>query len=101
MNPPLFFDNFSLLADSPNGVQKLREMILQLAVMGKLVPQDPNDEPASVLLEKIREEKEKKIAKSKFLKAIEENEITFELPNGWQWVRVADIYELSYGNRVL
>ena len=95
MNASLFFDNFSLLANSPNGVQKLREMILQLAVMGKLVPQDPNDEPASVLLEKIREEKE--IAKSKSLKAIEEDEITFELPNGWQWVRVVDIYELSYG----
>lgn len=57
MNPDVFFENFELLADAPNGVQKLREMILQLAVMGKLVPQDPNDEPASMLFEKIEAEK--------------------------------------------
>jgi len=43
MKPSVFFKNFELFADAPNGVQKLREMILQLAVMGKLVPQDPNE----------------------------------------------------------
>ncbi len=47
-----FFDNFELLADAPDGIQKLRAMILQLAVQGKLVPQYPNDEPASVLFGK-------------------------------------------------
>ena len=67
-----FFDNFGLLADAPNGVPKLREMFLQLAVQGKLVPQDPKDEPASVLLEKIKAErerliKEKQIRKPGFL----------------------------------
>lgn len=59
MKPDVFFENFELLADAPNGIQKLREMILQLAVMGKLVEQGPNDEPASVLLQKIKAEKEK------------------------------------------
>ena len=65
MNPDVFFKNFELLADAPNGVQKLRELILQLAVMGKLVPQDPNDEPASVLLEKIKAEKRSLLRKEK------------------------------------
>ncbi|MEA5511301.1 hypothetical protein VB715_16125 [Crocosphaera sp. UHCC 0190] len=52
-----FFNHFELLADAPNGVQKLRELILQLAVQGKLVPQDENDEPAAILLETIKTEK--------------------------------------------
>ena len=47
------FESFDVFAAVPGGVQKLRELILQLAVQGKLVPQDPNDEPASVLLERI------------------------------------------------
>ena len=64
-----FIQEFGLLADAPNGVQKLREMILQLAVQGKLVPQDPKDEPASVLLEKITAEKEKLIKEGKIKKA--------------------------------
>jgi len=58
MKPEIFFDNFELLADAPNGVQKLRELILQLAVRGKLVAQDEKDEPAGVLIEKIKVEKE-------------------------------------------
>ena len=53
------FDSFDVFAAVPGGVQKLRELILQLAVQGKLVPQDPNEEPASVLLERIKTEKER------------------------------------------
>jgi len=53
MTPDRFLEQFGYLADAPNGIAKLRELILQLAVRGKLVAQDPNDEPASVLLEKI------------------------------------------------
>lgn len=96
MNPSLFFDNFSLLADSPNGVRKLREMILQLAVMGKLVPQDPNDEPASVLLEKIRNDK-KKLVREGVLKKnstqleVQEEEISYEIPVNWYWTRLENI----------
>ena len=59
MNLETFFNHFELFADAPNAVQKLRELILQLAVQGKLVPQNPDDEPASVLLEKIKQEKER------------------------------------------
>lgn len=49
-----FFDNFEVLTDAPNAVVKLRKIILELAVRGQLVPQEPDDEPASVLLKRIR-----------------------------------------------
>ncbi|ENM5852412.1 restriction endonuclease subunit S [Vibrio mimicus] len=86
------------------GIKKLRELILELAVRGKLVPQDPNDEPASVLLERIAAEKaqlvkEKKIKKSKPLPAISESEMIQELPNSWDFVRVGDISLLENGDR--
>ncbi|MDI5830159.1 restriction endonuclease subunit S [Shewanella xiamenensis] len=78
------------------GIKKLRELILELAVRGKLVPQDPSDEPASVLLERIAAEKaqlvkEKKIKKEKPLPAISEDEKPFELPQGWEWCHLKDI----------
>lgn len=77
------------------GIKKLRELILELAVRGKLVPQDPNDEPASVLLERIAAEKAElvkqgKIKKQKPLPEISEEEKPFELPIGWEWVRFGD-----------
>ena len=72
--------------------QALREKILDLAMRGKLVPQDPNDEPASELLKKIKAEKaelikEKKIKKSKPLPPITDNEKPFDIPDSWEWVR--------------
>jgi type I restriction enzyme S subunit len=57
MSPERFLERYGYLAEAPHGIAKLRELILQLAVRGRLVPQDPNDEPASVLLERIRAEK--------------------------------------------
>jgi len=102
-----------------NGKQ-LKNSILQWAIQGKLVPQDPNDEPASVLLERIRTEKaklvkEKKIKKDKnesiiyrgednsyyekFLATGEvkciDDEIPFEIPNGWEWARFSTIVNMS------
>jgi type I restriction enzyme S subunit len=79
------------------GIKKLRELILELAVRGLLVPQDPSDEPASVLLEKIAAEREQliengKIKKQKCLLDITEKEKTFELPIGWQWVRLGTLF---------
>lgn len=96
MNTDVFFENFELLAEAPNGVQKLRELILQLAVMGELVPQDSNDEPASVLVEKIKEEKEKlvkdqKIKKFKYLPFIDEDKLPFNLPENWKYVRIDEV----------
>jgi type I restriction enzyme S subunit len=77
------------------GVKKLRELILELAVRGKLVPQDPNDEPASELLKKIEAEKaqlvkEGKLKKQKPLPSISDDEKPFELPIGWEWVRLGN-----------
>lgn len=80
------------------GIKKLRELILELAVRGKLVPQDPNDEPTSVLLERIAIEKallvkEKKIKKPKALPEIAEEEKPFELPSGWEWSRIGCLFD--------
>ena len=99
MNPDTFFDKFGLLADMPNGVQKLRELILQLAVQGKLVRQDPNDEPAAVLLEKIRAEKERlvkegEIKKSKVLPSIKVENMPYAVSSGWEWVRLDTLCSL-------
>jgi type I restriction enzyme S subunit len=77
--------------------KQLRQKILDLAIRGKLVPQDPNDEPASVLLERIRREKERlvkegKIKKSKPLPPIKAEDVPFELPSGWRWERLNNLY---------
>ncbi|MBW5931824.1 restriction endonuclease subunit S [Klebsiella grimontii] len=84
------------------GIKKLRELILELAVRGKLVPQDPNDEPASELLKRIAAEKAElvklgKIKKPKPLPEISEGEKPFELPEGWEWVRLSDLMEVING----
>ena len=76
--------------------KKLRQKILDLAIRGKLVPQDPNDEPASVLLERIRAEKERlikegKIKRSKKTASDDEIEAPFEIPESWEWVRLIDV----------
>ena len=103
MTPRLLFDNFNLLADAPNGIEKLRELILQLAVQGKLVKQDPKDELASVLLanmrqEKIRLTKEKKIKKTIELPEINKDEEPFEIPQTWEWIRLNDIGDWGSGS---
>lgn len=84
------------------GIKKLRELILELAVRGKLVPQDPNDEPASELLKRIAAGKAElvkqgKIKKQKPLPEIGEDEKPFELPEGWEWGRVGDIAIFTNG----
>jgi type I restriction enzyme S subunit len=88
--------HFDVLLDRPEAVDALEQTILQLAVRGLLVPQDPTDEPASVLLQKIRTEKDHLIAQGKIkrdkpLPPITDEEKSFALPHGWAWVRVADL----------
>jgi type I restriction enzyme S subunit len=85
--------HFDVLLDRPEAVDALKKTILQLAVRGLLVPQDPTDEPASALLQKIRTEKDHLIAQGKIkrdkpLPPITDEEKPFELPQGWEWVRL-------------
>ncbi|HCM1325012.1 TPA: restriction endonuclease subunit S [Vibrio parahaemolyticus] len=95
-------EHFDTLFTTEESIDQLKQTILQLAVMGKLVPQVPNDEPAAELLKRIAEEKaqlvkEKKIKKQKELPPISEDEKPFELPNGWEWCRLPDLGELARG----
>ena len=88
--------------------KKLRQKILDLAIRGKLVPQDPNDEPTSVLLERIRTEKERLIKEGKIKRSKKsasdtphyENEVLFEVPESWECCHVSDIFELNPKNNV-
>ncbi len=102
LQPPLV-RHFDLIAQAPGGVARLRKLILTLAVQGKLVPQDPSDEPASELLKKIRAEKDRLIAEGKIkrdkpLAEIADEEKPFDLPQGWEWVRIPEItYGLGQG----
>ncbi|WP_293004805.1 restriction endonuclease subunit S [Nitrosomonas sp.] len=84
------------------GIQKLRELILELAVRGKLVPQDPNDEPAGELIKRMQIEKAKliaegKIKKDKPLPPISDEEKSFELPQGWECARLTDLVNILNG----
>ena len=83
--------------------ERLKKCILQEAIEGRLVPQDPNDEPASVLLGKIRKEKEQLVKESKLKKKdlietpVEEDETPFSIPNSWKWIRFGDLVSTSTG----
>ena len=91
-------DNFETLYHTPENVRELKQAILQLAVRGKLVKQNPRDEPARVLVERIREEKEVLGKKTNALPPIREEEKPYELPKGWEWVRVGQIASaIDYG----
>ncbi|MFW2457535.1 restriction endonuclease subunit S [Methyloversatilis discipulorum] len=91
----LLTGNLPLIADAPDGIRKLRGLILELAVRGKLVPQDPNDEPASELLKQLAAEKaqlvrEGKIKKDNLSPPKHTKLPPFTLPLGWAWARLAD-----------
>jgi type I restriction enzyme S subunit len=95
--------HFDTALESPEGIKKLRELILTLAMQGKLVPQDPKDPPAGELLKEIQAEKEKliaegKIKKQKELPEIKPDEEPYEVPEGWVWTRLEDIGEINPRN---
>ncbi|MBQ8775928.1 MAG: restriction endonuclease subunit S [Treponema sp.] len=109
--------------DLQTAIKQAKSKILDLAIHGKLVPQDPNDESASVLLEKIRAEKEAKIAKGELKRdkndsyiykgsdnchyekingkdVCVEEELPFAIPDNWQWCRLGEICELCDGEKI-
>lgn len=103
-NLTLLINIFKEVYSTKANIKDLRDTILQLAIQGKLVPQDPNDEPASVLLKRIEEEKkrlvkEKKIKKATPLPPVSGDERLFELPNGWGYARLGDIGYFENGDR--
>lgn len=102
---PRLVQHFELLGTAPGGVAKLRELILTLAMQGKLVPQDPRDEPARELLEKIGAEKnrlvaEGRIKRDKPLPEIADKEKPFDLPTGWVWQRLGSLGNIFSGNSI-
>jgi len=95
-------EEFNVVIDTAEGLTELRSLILGLAVRGKLVPQDSNDEPASELLKKIEAEKERLYEKGEIRKpndypAIPEDEIPFEIPNNWVWARNGNLILFQNG----
>lgn len=95
-------NNFDLLYSIPETIPKLRQAILQLAVQGKLVRQNPNDESASVLLKKINAEKAKLEINKKSRASKEElltkyDDAPFQIPSNWLWAKIDDLYDVSGG----
>ncbi len=102
MSRALLEQHFDIAFAAPDGIKKLRELILTLAMQGKLVPQDPNDQPASELLKEIEAEKRRmvkagKIREPKPLPEIKPDEVPYELPKSWEWVRFANIAQHNSG----
>lgn len=92
-------DNISL-----EGVTRLRELILDLAIRGKLIAQDQKDEPAKVLLKRIATERERLLKEGKLRKLppvneVDDGEVTYELPNGWAWTRNSFLFALRKGKK--
>lgn len=95
-------DNFDIIFTTEQSIEALKQTILQLAVMGKLVPQNPDGEPASVLLEKIEEEKQRliesgAIKKDKSLFLIPDEKKPFSLPTNWEWCLLGNICHIERG----
>ncbi len=96
MNAEQLLTHFDRIADAPDAIPRLRRFILDLAVRGKLVDQDPNDEPASELLERIAAEKERlvkagEIRKPRHLDDAEAVAVPFEVPQPWKWARLDSV----------
>ena len=104
MNPDSLIKDFDQISEAPDAVPRLRRFILDLAVRGKLVEQDPKDEPASALLKRIEAEKRRLIKKGGIrnpkTKALEEEQIAFLIPSSWSWTQLEQIGIINPRNDV-
>jgi type I restriction enzyme S subunit len=96
MNPEFLLDYFDRISDAPDAVPRLRTLILDLAVHGKIVPQNPNEEPSPQLLERIQAEEKRrcqgtKVRKGQRAPSLTPDEIPFELPQPWIWLRLGEL----------
>lgn len=103
MNAEQLLAHFDRIADSPDAIPRLRRFILDLAVRGKLVPQDPKDEPASELLKRITVEKEKWVKAGEIKKNradwIKMANSPFDLPKSWQWAALGNVFLYDAGTK--
>jgi type I restriction enzyme, S subunit len=102
MNAAQVIDHFDRISDAPDAIPRLRQFILELAVRGKLVDQDPRDEHASELLKRIQAEKERRILEGQMkepeaLSEVRSDEPWFEIPASWHWVRLGAIAQVLMG----
>jgi type I restriction enzyme S subunit len=104
MNAERLLAHYERIADAPDAITRLRRFVLDLAVRGKLVPRDSNDEPASELLKRIAANKARlvkagEIRKPPVVDGLTETEIPFEVPTSWAWVRVGEIFDYDAGTK--
>lgn len=102
MTPELLLAHFNRISDAPEAIPRLRQLVLELAVRGKLVDLDPQDEPATMLLNRIQAEKDKRIKagqmkKQSSLPQVRPDENCFDIPKTWHWVRLGTITQILMG----
>src|SRR5947207_3062890 len=100
MTVETFFEKFDQLADTPNAIRNLRALILTLASLGKLVPQDRSDEPASKLIIRIEKALDGLRAKKQPTAEPVEAESLPRLPDNWEWVRLGNVVEYGSPDKV-
>lgn len=103
MNADRLLAHYETIASAPDAIARLRRFILDMAVRGKLVPQDPNDEPASELLKRIAKERAKRISLGEMRHSklsADPIDFPFELPSGWVWLRLGETGNIFSGNSI-
>lgn len=103
MTPGEFIETFDIVAEAPGGIERLRELVLQLAVRGKLVPQDEGEESPISILERNAKKKrcladQRKISNPKSLPHLSLDKVPFSAPETWQWIRLGDVALVVMGN---